>query len=92
MGTFVKIDKRPWSSNQARFMQIRVELEIQKPLRRGGMVISPEGIRTWVHYRYERLPVFCYSRGVMGHEAKMSKFKRVNSKISIWGLAPRFWG
>ena len=71
MGICVKIDERPWSSDQARFMRIRMELEIQKPLRRGGMVISPEGIRTWVYYWYERLPVFCYSCGVMGHEVRV---------------------
>jgi hypothetical protein len=70
MGACVKIDERPWSSDQARFMRIRVELEIQKPLRQGGMVIIPKANQTWVHYRYKRLPVFCFTWGVLGHEAK----------------------
>ncbi|GMY22651.1 hypothetical protein FCV25MIE_17892 [Fagus crenata] len=42
IGTCVKIDERLWSSDQAHFMRIRMELEIQKPLRRRGMVISPK--------------------------------------------------
>ncbi len=46
MGSCIKIGERPWSSEQARFMRVQVALEVAVPLRRGGMIISPEGEKT----------------------------------------------
>jgi hypothetical protein len=71
MGTCIRVDDRPWSTNQARFMRIRVALMVEAPLRRGGMIVSPKGERTWVHYRYERLPMFCFRCGVLGHDVQV---------------------
>ncbi|GMY19877.1 hypothetical protein FCV25MIE_15116 [Fagus crenata] len=70
IGICLRVDERPWSTDQARFMRIRVDLLVGAPLRRGGMIVSPEGKKTWVHYWYERLPVFCFRCGVLGHEVQ----------------------
>lgn len=71
IGICLRVDERPWSTDQARFMRIRVDLLVGVPLRRGGMIVNPEGKKTWVHYRYEHLPVFCFRCGVLGHEAQV---------------------
>lgn len=36
IGNYVETNKRSWQTNQAKFMQICVELQIDKPLRKGG--------------------------------------------------------
>ena len=70
MGCFIEIDKWAKQSKQAKFMRIRVDLPIDKPLRRGGNVVGMDGDKYWVHYKYERLPTFCFLCGKMGHDDK----------------------
>lgn len=57
-------------SNQAKFMRIRVDLQLDKPLRGGGKVASVEGEKFWVSFRYERPPTFCFQCGRLGHDEK----------------------
>ena len=68
IGIFMATDSKLGSSNQAKFMRIRVNIPLDKPLRRCGVVTSPEGEKFQVYFHYERLPVFCFLCGVMGHD------------------------
>ena len=70
MGRFIELDKRANQSDQAKFMRIRVELPVDKPLRRGGNVVGMEGDKYWVHFKYERLRTFCFFYGKIGHDMK----------------------
>lgn len=40
IGELVEVDYKAFSSDQSRFLWIRVEVPLDKPLRRGGPVIS----------------------------------------------------
>ncbi|GMY29523.1 hypothetical protein FCV25MIE_24765 [Fagus crenata] len=70
IGCYVSSDKRKHPTDKARYMRVRVEVDIKNPLRRGGFVLSPEGERVGVFYRYERLPSFCCWCGKMGHDGR----------------------
>ena len=70
LGRLIEVDKRACQSNQAKFMHIRVDLPIDKPLRRGRHVVSKDGEKFWIHFRYERLPTFCFLCGMLGHNDK----------------------
>ena len=70
LGKYIESDKRPWLSEQAKFMQIRVDIPIDKPLQRGGNIVNLEGEKYWVTFKYERLPNFCFLCGVLGHDEK----------------------
>ena len=70
MGMFVEMDKRSWQMEQAKFMRIRVELPINRPLRRGGYLRTMEGEKTWVTFKYERLPTICFACGRIGHDVR----------------------
>nr|POF10207.1 hypothetical protein CFP56_14147 [Quercus suber] len=68
IGQVVEVDKRSWQDDQAKFTWIKVELPIDKPLRRGGHIANVEGGRCWVTFKYERLLTFCFNCGILGHD------------------------
>ncbi|KAL0011160.1 hypothetical protein SO802_006268 [Lithocarpus litseifolius] len=70
MGKFVEMDKRSWQMEQAKFMRLRVELPIDRPLRRGGYLRNMEGEKTWVTFKYERLLNICFACGRIGHDVR----------------------
>ena len=70
LGEVLKIDLKAFSFDQARFIKVRVELPLDKPLRWGGVVASPEGDRVCIGFKYERLVGLCYQCGWIGHEVR----------------------
>ena len=89
LGTFMEVDRRSWQSDQEKFMRVRVELEIDKPLRRGAYIVSSKEERLWLTFKYERLPTVCFIYGKLGHDKKTLPSSKglANSLPSIWGLA-----
>ena len=53
IGRFIEVDRRSWKSDQAKFMRVHVDLEIDKPLRRGAYITSSVGERLWLSFSYE---------------------------------------
>ena len=45
LGRVIEVDKRSWQADQAKFMRVRIDLPIEKPLRRGGYVTNMDGDR-----------------------------------------------
>ena len=70
LGHYIEIDKRSWQAEQAKFMRVRVDLPIDKALRRGGNMVNGEGGKFWVTFKYERLPTFCFWCGKLGHDER----------------------
>ena len=70
LGEVLEVDLKVFSSDQARFIRVRVELPLDKTLRRGGVVVSPEGDKVCIGFKYERLVGLCYQCGRIGHEVK----------------------
>ena len=70
LGNFIEVDRHSWQSDQAKFMRVHVELEIDKPLKRGAYIASSEGERLWLTFKYERLPTVCFIFGKLGHDKK----------------------
>ena len=52
------------------FMRVRVALPISKPIRKGGFIVGSDGVKTWVSFKYERLPIFCHYYGILGHDLR----------------------
>nr|POF25142.1 hypothetical protein CFP56_66045 [Quercus suber] len=51
-------------------MTIRMEVLLNKLLRRGGLVISPKGDEVRVAFKYERLVGWCFNCDMIGHDHK----------------------
>ena len=70
LGHVVEVDSKAIASDQARFLRIRIEIPLTKPLRRGAPIVSPEGDEVRVAFKYERLVGLCYNCGMLGHEIR----------------------
>ncbi|XP_030931302.1 uncharacterized protein At4g02000-like [Quercus lobata] len=70
IGRVLEMDCKAIAADQACFLQIRVELPLDKPIQRGALVLSPKGVRVQIAFQYERLVGLYFSCGKLGHEAK----------------------
>lgn len=70
LGKVIEVDCKALKTDQARFLRIKVEVPLEKPLRRGGPGVSPEGDEARVAFRYERLVGWCFAYGRVGHDVK----------------------
>jgi hypothetical protein len=67
-----------------RFLRIRVEVEIAKPLMRGCIIQIEDDKPVWVDFRYEHLPIFCYKCGLLGHSSSDCITGRSSSRSSVF--------
>ncbi|KAI8030217.1 Uncharacterized protein LOK49_LG01G00985 [Camellia lanceoleosa] len=58
------------------YLRLRVDVDFTKPLPLGFFLQKkgPEENDTWVSYKYEKLPDFCYDCGRVGHVRVACKF------------------
>ena len=82
LGKYIESDRRSWLSEQAKFLRIRVDIPIDKPLRRGGNIVNMEEDKHWVTFKYERLPNFCFLCGILGHDEKHCSSSQDRSECS----------
>uniref|UniRef100_A0A7N2R350 CCHC-type domain-containing protein n=1 Tax=Quercus lobata TaxID=97700 RepID=A0A7N2R350_QUELO len=52
------------------FLRMRMDIDISKPLMRGKMVHIEDMEDGWFHFKYERLPIFCYRCRILGHQER----------------------
>lgn len=52
------------------FVRIRVRVDATKEIRRGTFLRLGSGNRLWVAFTYERMPLYCYLCGLVGHMEK----------------------
>lgn len=70
LGEVVEVEKRQKLVAQNLFMRVKVAIPTSKPLRRGDFIGGSDGKRSWVTFKYERLPLFCHFCGLLGHDLK----------------------
>ncbi|XP_058726827.1 uncharacterized protein LOC131598223 [Vicia villosa] len=68
IGTFEEMDVREAHRN-GRFMRLKVNMDLKEPLKH-GTIVSFKDKKIRVHFKYERLPIFCFICGRMGHQIK----------------------
>ncbi|CAN0928563.1 hypothetical protein LINGRAHAP2_LOCUS36573, partial [Linum grandiflorum] len=77
---FDKENSGVWSN----YMRIRVEVNVKKPLRR-GVLLEVDNENVWFKIAYERLPIFCYNCGLLGHIQKECEMERVPEDEQQYG-------
>lgn len=52
------------------FLRISAKIDVTNPLKRGTYLQLRDGSRRWIPFTYERMPMFCYICGMVGHMEK----------------------
>ncbi|MCH93259.1 hypothetical protein A2U01_0014207, partial [Trifolium medium] len=67
IGEFVEYDKNNNTSFWRQYMRIRVRIDVRQPLKKDTKVKNKEGGWSIVNFKYEKLGIFCFVCGIMGH-------------------------
>lgn len=67
LSTYIETDANNFSGSWRSYMRIRVRIDVNEPLKRRMHMKKPGGTWVWINFKYERLPIFCFYCGVMGH-------------------------
>lgn len=51
-------------------MRVRVSIDVRKPLKRRMRIKKTGGEWIWIDFKYERLNIFCFICGLLGHTEK----------------------
>ncbi|XP_019177857.1 PREDICTED: uncharacterized protein LOC109173053 [Ipomoea nil] len=70
IGEFISIDEAALSGWLKSFIRIQVRIDISKPLVSQKRIKRNGGDWSWISFKYERLPNFCFICGLIGHTEK----------------------
>ncbi|XP_019168383.1 PREDICTED: uncharacterized protein LOC109164085 [Ipomoea nil] len=75
---FVRLDERNFVRPWTKFYKVKVTVEVTAPLKRRMKMILRDNSWTRVNFLYERLHMFCYFCGKLGHTDKFYLDARVS--------------
>ncbi|XP_031095282.1 uncharacterized protein LOC115999580 [Ipomoea triloba] len=86
LGCFEAVEVDENGNGWGRFMRVRVNIDVSKPLRRFMILELQKRERCRVILRYERLPIFCFICGVLGHSEKScgNSGEEEESQYGVW--------
>lgn len=67
IGKFLEYDESNRGAAWKPYMKIRVELNVDHPLKRWKKIKMSNGLTTQMDFRYERLYIFCFIFEKLGH-------------------------
>ena len=70
IGSYVEADANNFGGVWRNFMRIKVSIDVRKPLKRRMKIKKQGGEWTWINFKYERLPTFCFFCGIIGHNER----------------------
>jgi hypothetical protein len=89
LGQLMDVDVAGDGAGWGRCLRIRVTLDLTKPLDR-GRALNLGGKTSWVEFRYEKLPLFCFRCGCIVHGPRgcpVPSSSRVNTDdTKKWGV------
>ena len=67
IGTFLVANDTNFTGTRKPFLHIRVEMDVERPLKRRMMIKSPDSNWFWIEFLYEKLPTLCFICGCLGN-------------------------
>lgn len=94
IGNFVKTDPLNMNGFWKPYVKVRVTMDISKPLK-GKMKLKREGGSwNWINFKYERLSMFYFVCGLLGHSDRDCEVvyanpgKAIDQAYGVWLRAP----
>ncbi|XP_057793135.1 uncharacterized protein At4g02000-like [Salvia miltiorrhiza] len=90
IGNFLEYDSTNASGVWRQYMRIRVGIRISEPLKRFKRIKQKDGSSFVVNFRYERLNIFCFLCGRLGHSESFCELmfnpisKNVEREWGVW--------
>ncbi|MCI14481.1 hypothetical protein A2U01_0035612, partial [Trifolium medium] len=75
IGEFVEYDKNNNTSFWRQYMRVKVRVDVRRPLKIEKKIILNGGLGGVVKFKYERLGLFCFVCGVIGHSENKCEVK-----------------
>ncbi|KAG8488136.1 hypothetical protein CXB51_018803 [Gossypium anomalum] len=96
LGSFLEYDGANMGNENRNYTRIRAQIDIRRLLKRKKHVML-NGICSYVRFKYERLSLFCFYCGRLGHsdsfcETKMLlgvEFAELGWDLSLWAQSRR---
>ncbi|KAK6149044.1 hypothetical protein DH2020_016569 [Rehmannia glutinosa] len=70
IGLYVEADKHSFTGIWQNYIRIRVAFDVRNPLKCRMKIKNIGGEWVWIHFKYEKLPTFCFYCGFIGHSDK----------------------
>jgi hypothetical protein len=85
VGRALEVDTDEDGSTVGSFLRFKALIDIRKPLFRGVTMEDDKGAQSyWCNFKYEFLPSFCYSCGLLGHVEKEKVWKEGEQQFGDW--------
>ncbi|XP_073121701.1 uncharacterized protein [Henckelia pumila] len=94
LGKFVEADSNNFTGIWRDYMRIRVSMDIRLPIKRRMKLKKIGEEWSWINFKYEKIPTFCFFCGVIGHSDKFCEKlfdypdKSVEKLYGVWLRAP----
>ena len=89
IGFFLENDTSNNGGSVKEYMRLRVSMDVRSPLKRGKRLRTPKGDGFFVSFKYERLSLFCFICGCLGHSDRFCPLLFTIPKEEItrgWGV------
>ncbi|MBA0872752.1 hypothetical protein Goshw_019901, partial [Gossypium schwendimanii] len=67
IGKYLEYDMKQLSNDYKNYLRIRVQIDVRKPLEKRKKFIISDSNFTHAKFKYEKLPLFCFLCGFLGH-------------------------
>ena len=67
LGSFLEYDTSNNGGSVKEYMRLRVSMDVRPPLKHGKRLRTPNGDGFFVSFKYEKLSLFCFICGCLGH-------------------------
>lgn len=79
---FIDYDAKSLPTECRVFMKIRVRLDVRNPMMRKKLILGRRG-DVYARFRYERLHIFCFLYGRLGHTKRFCLVRIIHGKKEI---------